>query len=86
MGLDKNIMTREEHAFENLIYAYARSDESSKDVFDKWRANDVNVTGFSDIPPLSTETINAIETCAVYLLNSIVCWDKQKLRELLELD
>lgn len=77
-------MTREEHAFENLIYAYARSDKSPVEVFDKWRKTDINVIGISDIPPLSDEVINAIETCATYVLNSVVCWDKLKLKELLE--
>ena len=53
-------MTCEEHYFENILYTYKRTGDWKKAIDDKLNTDE-----------LSTEVIDAIQTCAIYIIGKV---------------
>lgn len=67
-------MTCEEHYFENILYTYKRTGDWENAIDDKLNTDE-----------LSTEVIDAIQTCAIYIID--VCnWNKDNVAKLLSHD
>ena len=67
-------MSCEEHYFENILYTYKRTGDWKKAIDDKLNTDE-----------LSIEVIDAIQTCAIYIID--VCnWNKDNVAKLLSHD
>ena len=63
-----------EHLFENALAEYAYS-SNSYDMYKKLKC-DINCDDLSD------EVIDAVYQCAIYVLNNLFMWDKDKFKRL----
>lgn len=67
-------MSNKEHYFENLLFAYK---DGGRDSFYKCMEND------SNIKSITADAKDAIETCAIYVIDCLD-WDKDKVWTLLD--
>lgn len=67
-------MSPQEHYFENILFSFKNGQSYDEAVVDK-----------SNTQWLTIEEINAIQTCALYVINNICDWSKDKMEHILAL-